>query len=294
MEKRIKKPVDLYVFSVTKHPDKVKVKGDSVRPIANPSVSVKKGYSTYYDFSPSVESKGSGIDFLVNFLGYPDKESAIKALAEFECPEKVEIKEEPRVFSPPEPCKEYDACFDYLCGKRGIYPDIIKMLIDRKLLYQTKERGYTNIVFINRPGEYGEIHGITEEDFKSKIKGSKEGGYWWFSPVEDNCLKTVEKAYICEASIDAISLYQLIRERAIYISVGGAKSYKAIEQIKMFCQSRGYEIILAVDNDAVVGKKAGDECRNKFKDIKSIPLEEYKGFKDWNEVLLHSPECYVE
>ena len=55
---------DLYDFLIKYYDSKFKHEGDSIRPKDNHSISIKKGYHGYKDFSSG--ETGNSIDFLVN------------------------------------------------------------------------------------------------------------------------------------------------------------------------------------------------------------------------------------
>lgn len=193
--------------------------------------------------------------------------------------------------------------FAYLQA-RGISAKTLQKLIDRELLYQDNRN---NIVFVNKDRDWGERRGTNTfadvrcklrnecSDFKSQeqgwcqrmhncpnykkdtfrgmIAGSRQDGYWCFK----GGLGEPTKAYICEASIDAISLYELHikqgrKEHALYVSIGGIAKQPAIDRLKALMP-----VILAVDNDA-----AGEECRKRNSDLEFIIPQH----KDWNDDLL--------
>ena len=108
--------------------------------------------------------------------------------------------------------------------------------------------------------------------FHGIVPHSRHDGFWWFRTS-----RNAAKAYICEAAIDAISLYELHKiqgnhEEAYYISIAGVAKQPAIDRLKKY----KYKLVLAVDND-----DAGQNCRNRNSDLEYIiPVH-----KDWNEDL---------
>ncbi len=94
------------------------------------------------------------------------------------------------------------------------------------------------------------------------------------------------KCYICEAAIDAISLYELHKiqrnhEEAYYISIAGVAKQPAIDRLKKY----KYKLVLAVDND-----DAGQNCRNRNSELEYIiPMH-----KDWNEDLQALTNTHVD
>ena len=83
---------------------------------------------------------------------------------------------------------------------------------------------------------------------------------------------------VCEAAIDAVSLYQILveylksKEAFACVSIGGVANQETIDRLV----STGKEIILAVDND-----NAGEQCRKRNATLGYlIPTT-----KDWNDEL---------
>ena len=165
----------------------------------------------------------------------------------------------------------YRNLFAFLIN-RGIPTGTIQMLISQKILYQEKEKN--NIVFINMERDFAELRGTYTygKSFHGVVPNCRHDGFWWFRTS-----KTATTAYVCEAAIDAISLFELHRlheknEPAYYISIAGAAKQPTIDRLK----GSTLNLILAVDNDA-----AGQQCRNRNPDLEYIlPVH-----KDWNEDL---------
>lgn len=140
--------------------------------------------------------------------------------------------------------------------------------------YCIRKKNRNNIVFINTERDFAELRGTYTfgKSFHGVVPNCRNDGFWWFRTS-----KTASKAYICEAAIDAISLFELHRlhgksEPAYYISIAGAAKQSAINRLK---QAKP-ELILAVDNDA-----AGQQCRSRNPDLDYIIPKH----KDWNEDL---------
>lgn len=275
---------DLYSFLLEKYPERFVREGTSIRPKDNHSISIKRGFAGYKDFAN--DDHGNSVDYLVKHMGF-QLVDAVFALIDYgwviaspdevpEFPQKtqvptVEIAETP---SFPKPKKDdYRCLFAYLMN-RGIAKETIQMLIDKDLIYQDAE--HNNIVFVNEERDWGEIRGTytkSDKSFHGMIINSKHDSCWYFSVCET--YPTI--AYVCEAAIDAISLYELHRlngvtEPAFYISIGGVAKQDTIDRIKKMVR-----VIIAVDND-----EAGSECRLRNAELKSIiPTK-----KDWNDDLL--------
>lgn len=297
---------DLYDFLIKHHKIEFRMDGNSLHPIHNKSLSIKKGFHGFKDFA--TDEKGNSVDFLTRYLGYQLDEAVFALCGEgnpCSCP--MPIRQNPKIekLPPqfPDPIQTtYKQLYAYLLS-RGISTDTIQMLIDWKILYQDT---HNNIIFANKERNWGErrgtntyaearcIHrnecpnfkkaehgwcscmktceGYKKDAFRGMIANSKADGFWWFQ-VGDN---RSDKVYICEASIDAISLYELhrldgIKENAVYVSIGGTAKQPAIDRLK-----KKKKVILAVDND-----DAGEKCRKRNADLESIIPQR----KDWNEDL---------
>lgn len=270
---------DLYEFLMRNHAGQFKREGKSIHPIDNGSLSIKQGYSGYKDFA--TDEKGNSVDFLIRYMGY-ELDQAVFALAGkvvcsagFQSTNDLIMKEKlPPIFPDPENGR-YRQLFAFLTG-RGIPTSTIQGLIDQKLLYQSKEKN--NAVFINKERDWAEIRGtytLGSKQFHGVVANCRSDGFWWFRSGKD-----AKVAYVCEAAIDAISLYVLQRqhgkmEQSYYISIGGAAKQATINRIKRQVK----KTVLAVDNDV-----AGQNCRNKNKELDYIlPIG-----KDWNEDLLNN------
>lgn len=268
---------DLYDFLVKYHDSNFKHEGDSIRPKDNHSISIKKGYNGYKDFSTG--ETGNSIDFLMKHMGF-DFINAVQALSDVPTltptpahhtdVQKDGIGNVPPKFPKPV-AGRYKNLFAYL-RSRGISTETIQMLVNQKNMYQ--EESKNNIVFINRERDFAEIRGTYTlgKPFHGIVTNSRHDGFWWFRTS-----KNATKGYICEAAIDAISLYELHKiqgeqEDAYYISIAGVAKQPAIDRLK----NSTLHIVLAVDND-----NAGQQCRNRNSDLEYVLPKN----KDWNEDL---------
>lgn len=272
---RIARRTDLAKYLVTHHPDAVKVTGQCVYLREHDSIYTKFGFCGYTRFSS--DETGNSIDFLQRYLGYSFQD-AVTALTNgrIAVPEKKSsYSAKNNEFAIPAPDqKPYKRVFAYLTQKRGIPGLAVQYLIREGLLFQEAVTG--NAVFINKDKDLCELRGTcsyTSQPYHG-IRRRRPDCYWAFA----NTTESVKTAYICESSIDAISLFVLhraagIREPAAYASIGGVRNQQAIDRIR---ESVKYSV-LAVDNDS-----AGQECRNRNANMEHI----LSTFKDWNEDLL--------
>lgn len=264
---------DLYTFLIKYHDCIFTHEGNSLRPKDNHSISIRKGYCGYQDFSNN--ETGNSIEYLTRHMGYTFV-AAVQALTEDSTAvhdsdrQQADIKNVPPQF--PAPINgRYRNLFAFLIN-RSISTGTIHMLVSQKILYQEKDRN--NIVFINAERDFAELRGTYTfgKSFHGVVPNCRNDGFWWF-----RTFKTASKAYICEAAIDAISLFELHRlhgknEPAYYISIAGAAKQSAINRLKQ----ANLKLILAVDNDA-----AGQQCRSRNPDLDYVIPKH----KDWNEDL---------
>lgn len=242
-QKRAARKADLFEFLCKNYPDQFKKEGKSLRMKSNSSVSIKRGYTGYTDFSS--QEHGNSIDFLVRYLNY-DFVSAVVALSG-SCPlenhssgfnlvegiSTCENKDQPKSIDIPKPAETNRQMFAYL-HKRGITYEVIHELVNAGLLYQSAD--YNNAVFMNKEKDYCELRGTytyAKKPFHGCRKASADR-FWGFKIGKGSA----EKAFICEAAIDAISLYLLQSRRgdnnapALYISIGGVANQQTIDRIK--------------------------------------------------------------
>lgn len=251
-------------------------------------------------FSGGLTEFGNNIDYDPMSL----KKAKIRAASKehYALPEKLDLKD----FTIPKPINgRYRHLFAYL-RNRGIPVETIKTLVDEGILYQ--EEAHNNIVFINPEKDYYEVRGtnsfadkrckhreqcsgFSPEDHGWCIemntcmsykpdafhgrKGAKPNRFWYYAPHKGKN----SVIYICEAAVDAISLYVIHKlqgnqESAVYVSIGGAGNQGTIDRIVRGAGDR--KVVLAVDNDS-----AGQDCRDRNPEMEYILPKN----KDWNEDL---------
>lgn len=303
--------VDLFEFLVRNHSSSVKVEYGSALLLVDKHVSVKRGFHGYRNFR--TDEKGNNIDYLMNFLGYDYQTAVLALIGEVGTqtdyvpvvnPPIPETKE----IALPEPLDgRYKNLFAFLT-MRKIPADVIQLLIDRGILYQSREGN--NIVFVNPQGDYCELRGTNSyadrrcrkrsecsrycpgdhtwckkmdacADYKPDpfhgCRKTRPDRFWYFDPEPG---KETRHIYICEAAIDAVSLYVIQGKqgctdgKSVYVSIGGAANQKTIDRISQ--NSKHGIVVLAVDND-----EAGQECRNRNPGLAYLLPKN----KDWNDDL---------
>lgn len=269
-QKQRARKADLYDFMIQRQPDRIIKEGNQLRFIDNKSICIKRGYSGFMDFATG--EHGNTIDFLTNHLGYTFKDAITElTLATGYTPEIAPHKEpeRDRTITEPEHNTNNNRVYAYLCKTRGIDRDIIKYLIDNNLLYETAD--YHNICFMSYARDCTEIHGtLTERPYK-KIQRKSPSAFWGFIPPRATA--PIEKAYITESAIDAISLYQILRDNsALFVSIAGAYNQAPIDRVKSRVRT-----VVCCDND-----KAGRDAIKRNPDCSYVTPKN----KDWNEDLL--------
>lgn len=210
-------------------------------------------------------------------------------------------------FEAPEKNADSKRLYANLIHIRCISADTVRDLVLKKYIYQDTSG---NIVFISKDRDWAELRGTNQyadarcskadgcgrfmlsdhewckhmdqcpaykkSPFHGIARNSKKGGFWSF-PADDRV--PVERVYVCEAGVDAISLYELQRLQkscvagSVYCSIGGCGKHDAIKNI---IDTYKEKVILAVDND-----DAGVVCRERYPNVQYIiPVS-----KDWNDDL---------
>ncbi len=210
--------------------------------------------------------------------------------------------EEKKVLKMPEQSENMHNLFAYFCQTRKIPYSIVEEFVHAKLLYQSQNTvnitingipqtfKNANAVFVHRneKGEAvgGEVQGCNSfKRYKGIVAGTGESAFM-FSPFPAKDGKP-KRAYIFESAIDLMSFYTFCDKKkmtgVLLISMAGLKP-----AIPKKLQKEGVQIISCVDNDDA-GRKF--EAENNFLRSESVKnYLDYKGFKDWNELLVFKSE----
>lgn len=303
--------VDLYDFLIRMHGSSVKQKYGSALLLADQHVSVRPGFHGYRNFRTG--ETGNNVDYLMNFLGY-DYQGAVLALIGEICQGNDPIP----VVNPTIPRKKgidlpkpldgrYRNLYAFLTARK-IPADVIQLLIDRGLLYQSEK--WNNVIFVSPQGDYCELRGTNSyadhrcrkrneceryssadhrwcsqmafcQDYKPDpfhgCRKTRPDRFWYFDPKPG---EPSEYIYICEAAIDAVSLYVIHQRKknnggkSVYVSIGGVANQQAIDRLVRGSKHR--KVVLAVDND-----QAGQDCRDRNPDLAYVLPKN----KDWNDDL---------
>lgn len=290
---KIARGADLFGYLLENHDNEIIKEGTTCLRLADDrSVCTREGFCGYKDFS--TDETGNAVDCLVKYFDYTfqgavidlcqymgydaSDQSAGGTAATIQKPAGPDIKPEKKQFVLPEPVNGLPRhLYAYLTQTRKIPEDVVKYLLSEGVMYQ--EREHNNIVFVNPERTFAEIRGTNTCKSFHRVMLSEPDGFWWF---KYNGIKTNPTiAFVCEAAIDAVSLYCIHRilpnwtENSLYCSIAGVANQKRIDRIKAGMGVAGLRTVIAVDNDA-----AGEQCRQRNMDCDmAIPC-----LKDWNDV----------
>lgn len=268
---------DLFAFLKENYPEEYHSHDRCLHPDFNPSISIKPGYSGYYDFSTG--EHGNPIDYLMRYHGFSFLNAVVSLLStDTVISDTVRNpggnKDKQRTakmkkFMPPRPARDKKEAYRYLTEIRKLSADTISRLMCFGFIYQDIRN---NAVFINPERDWGELRGTSGLPFHGMIPRSLPDRYWYFCPD----IVHPYPYFICEGSIDAVSLYELRRDAGdvsgTYVSIGGAAKQKPVDRILSFTDS----VVIATDGD-----KAGDSVRDRNPSLKTVrPVN-----KDWNDDL---------
>lgn len=285
---------NLYDFLLKHHPKQFTIEYDSLRMVGNHSMSIKEGYCGFQDWSNG--DKGNSIDFLCKYLNYTF-ENAVTALLSDEtigyskdCFEvikdrgnvkTVEKTNEMPLF--PDVCLDggYSRYKEILVKHRGIEEYVLNHFDYSQLIYLGGRYNY-DIVFKSKDNTWGEIWNY-KNDYHGIVANSRVDGFFSFVIKNKDDDVSNKSLYICESSIDAISLLQYLyddaRHSAYYAGIGGAGKQRTINRLIGICHNYNIQPIIAFDND-----DAGQLAYYRNKSVCSgfFPPEEYK---DWNDAI---------
>lgn len=297
---------DLYDFCIRNHADMFTREGSSIRFVLNHSISIKRGYAGYKDFSS--DETGNSVDFLTRHLGY-DLVQAVLALTgttsqstPADCKKQPVLEQKISAFQlPPALQGRYAQMIAYLNQTRKIPMLIIQKMIDQHVLYQEQE--HNNAVFVNPERTMYEMTGtLSGSRFKQVQYKDRTDAFWWFKsgPLQGK----PSRMYVCESAIDAMSLFAIhayqrainpvsstfMDVQALYVSLSGVANTPKIDLL-MTHRTGPVFLELAVDNDDA-GRALCDQYKGK--DLYVTPMLPPDPYKDWNEMLQAEIDQYEQ
>lgn len=285
-----------------------------------PGLCIKPESNAWYHFYTNQGRTNNSIDCLTLVLGRSFKQAVYeltgkdvsnmrssdypkKQAPQYTSPPKsLSAPQKNKVVKMPEQAPNMRQMLAYFCQTRKIPAQIVEEFVHAKLLYQSQNTFNTiingvpqtyknaNAVFVHRneKGEAigGEIQGCNSfKRFKGIVAGTGESAFM-FSPFPAKDGKP-KRAYIFESAIDLMSFYTFCDKKkltgAVFVSMAGLKP-----AVPKKLQEQGVKIISCVDNDDA-GRQF--EKENNFERSESVKgYLDYKGFKDWNELLVFKSE----
>lgn len=291
------KSANLIDYMLIKHPDKV-FTNYGVRDSEHDSlVLYPDSYCRY-----STGEVQDSIYYLEHYQGYHWRDAVLELSAfakeNYDKPGTIAFdlgrKKTGRFFRPVE-TDHIELITDYLHHEREISIDTIQNIFRIGKLYPATASGLGEnfACFANESMEFYSLRNISSDGLPKLQYTKNSGGFWWFSPLEfmdsskctDILYPVTMPLYICESPIDAISLYELMQEKAIYAAMNGLKPNVALNIIQTFstCKNGDSEnqrkIVIATDND---------DPGNKFAEHFPVDFERQEPcLKDWNEDLIY-------
>ena len=149
----------------------------------------------------------SALDYLIKVNGYSfmDAMETITGRAAIRLPSFVPApkEEKPKHLLLPQAAPDNQAMVDYL-KKRGIAPEVIDYCIQTGRLYESWNKGHSNVVFVGFDKEgkarFGCLRGIGEGRFHGDLSGSDKH-YSFALPA---CVEN-SAVHLCESAIDVMS-----------------------------------------------------------------------------------------
>lgn len=188
----------------------------------------------------------------------------------------------------PEKDDNYRRVYAYLLKTRFIDKEIVNMFVQRKMIYQEKNR--KNLVFVGHNENGKPVYAMQ----RSTIPGNRfmmeiQGNNYDYGIVYDN--ESADTLFVTESVIDMMSLMSLYAEKDFhkkhsFLAICGVEKDESIYKY-LQTHSNIKDVILALDNDLAgknATKKIVDTLNKSHKTIKHMVIVPKS--KDWNEDLV--------
>ncbi len=237
---------------------------------------------------------GSPIQFLVEYEKMDFKSAVLelsnganisKVKSDYVKSEKVDLKKEK--IDLPEASENMNRTIAYLTKSRQIDYDIVKEMIDKKLIFEDVNH---NTVFVgkdnNNEVKYATKRGTsTYKKFQGEVKNSDKKYGFKFNENESS-----KRVYVFESPIDLLSHMTLTKQMTNFdyknqnrIALGGVSDASLSQYLEE--HKNVSEIILCLDNDEA-GWTASEKMYAKYKDNYKVDICLPKQGKDYNEYLI--------
>ena len=290
----IAKNTDLIEFLLENYPEIIEYnyRKKSYRHTKHDSLVINSDF--WYQFSRS--RGGDQISFLVTFceMSFPQALEALSKFSDISCVESDSPKNIKRIdtvlvdediidenFTPPAKKPYAKNVRNYLYN-RDIPYATTDMLIEQNLIYEDYRK---NCVFYCETQKMCILRGTREEKWM-KIIRAIPNSYWFFKKGTNP-----ENIYICESSIDAISVYECNHHRdGYYCALAGLKNRTYLRIVRdLALDSDGNlckNLKIAVDWDEAGKNFLNNEIDRTYKFVALRPTTaEMEKCKDWNDVL---------
>lgn len=279
-------------------------KGKEIRFADNHSMTINVETNTYIDWADDTY-KGDSISFVRQVVGIKDFKDAVNYInsGNFSQVNIQQIEKEEFQYDSSKEVNHIDNATSYLVNKRGINPNLIKILNQQGLI---KEDFRKNIIFIHKKDN--QIVGASEQGTR-KLTNSNNGRSYWKS-IQKNSENfgfnfqngKPQNLKFFESPIDAMSYVSLygVEKDTRYVSMDGLKKEIVYKHIKNVSQqfkdtdNKIKNISLCVDNDSA-GKQFVEKFANFIKkdsgeqlfksEIPPIPQNSKLEKMDWNDIL---------
>lgn len=235
---------------------------------------------------------GDAVDFVRKFYrkDYPEAVSMLLGMALPTAIQKAAkpTQQEKGLVLPPR-TRQIRRAFAYLCGSRGIAPEVVSTFIKKGMVYESSD--YHSVVFLglDRAGKPQHAH-KRGTDRGSTYKGNAVGSNPAYS---FHCFGRGNKLFLFEAPIDMLSYISMHPENwqeHSYAAACGVSDHVLWQMLKD--NPKLDTVCLCRDNDQP-GQEANQRTVAALAE-KNIQCEILvPTLKDWNEDLLHSQEMEV-
>jgi len=234
---------------------------------------------SWYDFSEAIG--GDNIEYLTRFHGLCFTDAVGKLLPSSAVTTKnlssIDIyveQETVKIVLPEKQNENLNNIIRYLCDIRKISRNIVCECINQERLYADN---HSNCVFFNPETEFYILRGTMPN--RKFCKNSSGNDFWEYITSEP-----VEKVYITEAPIDALSLCHLLGkpQNCSFAAMGGLKPLTYQSVLEKYSTVGKENTFCCTDWDA-----AGEQFYSEDKGQRLKPkISVQNHTKDWNEILV--------
>lgn len=135
--------------------------------------------------------------------------------------------------------------------RMGLSKETIQQVYNEGLIYSDKNG---NAIFENYAHSAAEVKGTEQKSRFMQTYRLDPDRFWYIN-------KTGYRIYICTSATDALALFEMRKENAIFASCSGSNNYQIIERII----KSGRDVVLALDNSPT-----SDKAREKYPETEKL------------------------